>query len=78
MSASILVKYREGHRSMQQMKQVYNYSGAETWTPEPEVSFRESLFCINLCPSHRRESRGLISYSGNIVWLSNHTAFVNF
>lgn len=67
-----------GHGSMKQMKQVYNYSRTETWTPEPEVSFRESLFCINLCPSQKRESWGLISYSENIVWLSNHTAFLNF
>lgn len=59
------------------MKQVCNYSGTETWTPEPKVSFRESLFCINLCPSQKRESGGLISYSENIVWLSNHTTFVN-
>lgn len=30
----------EGQGSMKQMKQVYNYSGAETWNPGPEVSLR--------------------------------------
>lgn len=63
---------------MKQMKQVYNYSGAETRTPELEVGFTELLFRINLCPPQKRESRGLISYSENIVWLSNHTAFLKF
>lgn len=72
------VKYSKGHRSMKQMKQVYNYSRNETWTPEPEVSFRESLFCINLCHSQKRGSWGLISHSENIVWLPNHTSFLNF
>lgn len=40
---------------MRQMKQVYNYSGTETWTPEPEVGLTDSLFCINLCPYQKRK-----------------------
>lgn len=54
---------------MTQMKQVYNYSGTETWTPEPKVGIRESLFCVNFCPL-RKVSAG--------VWLTIQKMFFSF
>lgn len=40
---------------MKQMKQVHNYSGTETWTPEPQVSFRESLLRVHFALSGLKE-----------------------
>lgn len=38
--SAVALKWWSGHRSMEEMKQAYNYRGIETCSPEPEVRFR--------------------------------------